>query len=53
MPESGAQVNPAILASIALAGTQTGLSARLRQIDFAWTTGGVPAEGTFCYLAFS
>lgn len=52
MSKADAQVDPAILARIALAGTQDGLSARLRQIDFAWTTGGVPAEGTFCYLAF-
>lgn len=52
MPEGGAQVDPSKLAEIALAGMQTGLSARLRQIDFTWTTNGVLAEGTFCYLAF-
>jgi len=46
------QVDTSKLAEIALAGMQSELSARLRQIDFAWSTKDVPAEGTFCYLAF-
>ena len=52
MAKSDTQVDAAKLAAIALAGTHTGLASRLREIDFAWTTDGVPAEGTFCYLAF-
>ncbi|MEN6451896.1 MAG: DUF1837 domain-containing protein [Thermoguttaceae bacterium] len=52
MLESSDQVNPDTLRSIAFAGTYTGLAARLRQIDFDWTTDGVYAEGTFCYLSF-
>lgn len=52
MTDSRTQVDAAKLAAIALAGTHSGLSARLRQIDFAWTTDGVSAEGTFGYLAF-
>jgi len=46
------QVDVSKLADIALAGTHTGLSVRLRQIEFDWNTDGVKAEGTFCYLAF-
>ncbi len=52
MPELDTHIDPSKLASIALAGMQTGLSARLRQIDFAWATNGILAEGTFCYLSF-
>jgi hypothetical protein len=52
VPRSDAQADPSKLAAIALAGMQTGLSARLRQIDYSWATEGVTAEGTFCYLAF-
>jgi hypothetical protein len=52
MAELDAQADEARLAAIAVAGTYSGLSARLRQIDFEWTSSGVAAEGTFCYLAF-
>lgn len=52
MKRSETQVDTSTLAAIALAGTYSGLSSRLRQIDFVWATNGIPAEGTFCYLAF-
>lgn len=52
MAESDTKVDADKLSAIAVAGKYSGLSARLRQIEFAWTTHGVAAEGTFCYIAF-
>jgi len=52
MAKADTHIDVSKLAEIALAGTYSGLDARLRQIDFAWNTDGVKAEGTFCYLAF-
>jgi len=52
MDHADTHVDVSKLAEIALAGTYAGFNARLRQIDFAWDTDGVKADGTFCYLAF-
>jgi len=52
MAHADTHVDVSKLAEIALAGTHSGLKARLRQIEFNWTTDGIKAEGTFCYLAF-